>query len=147
MRSNVSLSAEPDVGSAISFGSAPWQRVRRLLRYILGHGNLYAEWTLCPLYVSVWFRPAIPLRHFSLAWSSDLEGADSLQLWKIQRDRTDLHFRLGDPNCIAMGDPNFQLRLPGRLLFDDAPIPPALVGVENVVFDLFSFKREFLGLP
>ena len=73
--------------------------------------------------------------------------ADSLQLWKIQRDCTDLHFRLGDPNCIAMGDPNFQLRLPVRLLFDDAPIPPAIVGVENMVFDLFSFKREFLCLP
>jgi hypothetical protein len=45
-------------------------------------------------------------------------------------------------NCTVAGDPSFQLRLPVRLLFDDAPIPPALVGVENVLLDLFAWKQE-----
>jgi Uma2 family endonuclease len=103
--------------------------------HVLKKGRAYLSWgTTIQIVVIILIRP-------------DLEGADTLQVWKFQRDRTDQHFRLGDPNCIAMGDPNFQLRLPVRLLFDDAPIPPALVGVENVLFDLFSFKREFLGLP
>ena len=76
-----------------------------------------------------------------------IEGAGSLQLWKLQRDKLDVHFELGDPNCTAADDPSFQLRLPVRLLFDDAPIPPALDGVENVVLDLFAWKRRYLRRP
>ena len=74
-------------------------------------------------------------------------GAQSLQLWKLQRDRLDVHYEMGDPNCTVPGDPNFQLRLPVRLLFEGAPIPPALVEVENMVLDLFAWKSRFLDLP
>jgi hypothetical protein len=77
----------------------------------------------------------------------EIQGKGSLQLWKLQRDGLDVHFELGNPNCTVEGDPDFQLRLPVRLLFDDAPIPPALVGVENVLLDLFAWKRRYLGLP
>ena len=73
-----------------------------------------------------------------------IEGAGSLQLWKFQRDRSDLHFELGDPNCTMSNDPRFQLALPVHLLYDNAPIPPSLVGVENVVLDLFAWKRHYL---
>ena len=54
---------------------------------------------------------------------------------------------MGDPNCTVPGDPNFQLRLPVRLLFEGAPIPPALVRFENVVLDLFAWKSRFFDLP
>ena len=77
---------------------------------------------------------------------SDRPGPDSLELFKLQRDRLDQHFELGNPNCTVPGDPSFELRLPVRLLFDDAPIPPALAGCENIVMDLFSWKSRFLNL-
>ena len=77
----------------------------------------------------------------------EIEGAGSLQIWKLQRDGLDMHLELGNPNCTVADDPGFQLRLPVRLLFDDAPIPPALVGVENVLLDLFAWKRRYLDLP
>ena len=77
---------------------------------------------------------------------SDRPGPDSLELFKLQRDRLDQHFELGNPNCTVPGDPSFELHLPVRLLFDDAPIPPALAGCGNIVMDLFSWKSRFLNL-
>jgi hypothetical protein len=61
-----------------------------------------------------------------------------------------MHYDLGDPNSTAAEDPSFQLRLHVRLLFDDAPIPLTLAGVENIVLvrllDLFLWKRRYLRL-
>jgi hypothetical protein len=71
------------------------------------------------------------------------DGEDSLQLYKFQRDPSDLHFELGDPNCTMLIDPRFQLALPVHLLFDNAPIPPSWSGL-NVMLDLFAWKGHYL---
>jgi hypothetical protein len=72
-------------------------------------------------------------------------GADRLKILKYERGRQNPCWEcaFADPACTRAGDPAFTLPLPVRLLFDNAPIPAALVGKTNVELDLFLWKELY----
>jgi hypothetical protein len=75
------------------------------------------------------------------------KGADRLEVRKFERGQpltNPWSCSFGDPVCIRAGDPAFQLQLSVDLLFDNAPLPTALVGGSHVELDLFRWKQVYL---
>jgi hypothetical protein len=70
----------------------------------------------------------------------DVRGADRLQAMKFERgpgqSRPSWKCSFADPVCTQADDPMFRLLNPVNL-FDNAPIPAALVGRTNVELDFF----------
>lgn len=73
-----------------------------------------------------------------------LEGADRLQVFKFERGQQNPCWRcsFADPVCTQPNDPAFRLPIPIRLLFENAPPPPALAGRTNIELDLFIWKTR-----
>jgi hypothetical protein len=73
----------------------------------------------------------------------EYNGADRLQVLKFERGQQNPCWQcnFADPLCTVAGDPSFRLPLPVGLLFDNGPLPVALIGKSNVDLDLFVWKR------